>query len=174
MELNDWLASRCLDSWQDLKHPEYTELTIAEALEIEREHLMPMTEPFDGYVEKTSRVSSTCLVTVARNRYSVPCEWAGKRVSTRLYPTHVAVVAGDQLVARHDRLSARNQTAYDWQHYIDLVQRKPGALRNGAPFLDMPEPLQRLRTALMRHDGASIRLGCRAGGCLIGTRRRHP
>lgn len=153
VELNDWLANRCLDNWQELKHPEYTELTIAEALEIEREHLMPMTEPFDGYVERTSRVSSTCLVTVARNRYSVPCEWAGKLVSTRLYPTHVAVAAGDQIVARHDRLSGRNQTAYDWQHYIDLVQRKPGALRNGAPFLDMPEPLQRLRTALMRHDG---------------------
>lgn len=153
VELNDWLANRCLETWQELKHPEYTELTIAEALEIEREHLMPMTEPFDGYVEKTSRVSSTCLVTVARNRYSVPCEWAGKLVSTRLYPTHVAVAAGDQLVARHDRLSGRNQTAYDWQHYIDLVQRKPGALRNGAPFLDMPEPLQRLRAALMRHEG---------------------
>lgn len=153
VELNDWLANRCLETWQELKHPEYTELTIAEALEIEREHLMPMTEPFDGYVEKTSRVSSTCLVTVARNRYSVPCEWAGKLVSTRLYPTHVAVAAGDQIVARHDRFSGRNQTAYDWQHYIDLVQRKPGALRNGAPFLDMPEPLQRLRAALMRHEG---------------------
>ena len=153
VELNDWLANRCLDSWQELKHPEYTELTIAEALEIEREHLMPMTEPFDGYVERTSRVSSTCLVTVARNRYSVPCEWAGKLVSTRLYPTYVAVAAGDQIVARHDRAGGRNQTTYDWQHYIDLVQRKPGALRNGAPFLDMPEPLQRLRAALLRHDG---------------------
>ena len=114
---------------------------------------MPMPEPFDGYVEKTSRVSSTCLVTVARNRYSVPCEWAGKLVSTRLYSTQLTVAAGDQIVARHDRLANREQTAYDWQHYIDLVQRKPGALRNGAPFLDMPEPLQRLRAALMRQAG---------------------
>jgi hypothetical protein len=32
------------------------------------------------------RVSSTCLVTVARNRYSVPCELGGQMVSTRLYP----------------------------------------------------------------------------------------
>jgi len=153
VELNDWLARRCFETWQEIKHPEYTELTLAEALEIEREHLMPMPEPFDGYVEKTSRVSSTCLVTVARNRYSVPCEWAGKLVSTRLYSTQLTVAAGDQIVARHDRLANREQTAYDWQHYIDLVQRKPGALRNGAPFLDMPEPLQRLRAALMRQAG---------------------
>lgn len=116
VELNDWLANRCLYTWHEVKPPEYTELTIAEALEIEREHLMPVPEPFDGYVERTSRVSSTCLVSVARNRYSVPCEWAGKLVSTRLYPTHVAVAAGDQIVARHDRLSGRSQTADDWQH----------------------------------------------------------
>ena len=35
----------------------------------------------------------------------------------------------------------------------ELVQRKPGALRNGAPFLDLPEPLQRLRKSLLRHPG---------------------
>jgi hypothetical protein len=46
---------------------------------------------------------------------------------------------------RHDRLSNAGETRYDWQHYIPLLQRKPGALRNGAPFADMPEPLQRLR-----------------------------
>ena len=43
--------------------------------------------------------------------------------------------------------------AYDWQHYIDLVQRKPGALRNGTPFLDLPAPLLRLRQSLLRHPG---------------------
>jgi hypothetical protein len=41
----------------------------------------------------------------------------------------------------------------DWQHYIPLVQRKPGALRNGAPFQDLPEPLQRLRRVLLREAG---------------------
>jgi hypothetical protein len=34
-----------------------------------------------------------------------------------------------------------------------LIQRKPGALRNGAPFADMPEPLQQLRRALLRDPG---------------------
>ena len=53
-------------------------------LELEKGHLMSMPAAFDGYVEKAARVSSTCLVAVARNRYSVPCEWAGRLVSTRL------------------------------------------------------------------------------------------
>jgi hypothetical protein len=57
------------------------------------------------------------------------------------------------VVARHDRLSNAGETRYDWQHYIPLLQRKPGALRNGAPFADMPEPLQQLRRGLLRHPG---------------------
>ena len=102
-----------------------------------------MPEPFDGYVEKPARVSSTCLVSLARSRYSVPCELAGQMVSTRLYPGGVVVVADDAVVARHERLSDAGGNRYDWQHYIPLIQRKPGALRNGAPFADMPEALQR-------------------------------
>jgi transposase len=152
-ELNAWLAQRCQAIWAETKHPEHPELSLADMLDIEREHLMPMPEAFDGYVEKASRVSSTCLVTVARNCYSVPCEWAGKRVSTRLYTTKLIVVAGDAVVARHERITGKGQTTFDWQHYIDLVQRKPGALRNGAPFLDMPEVLLELRRALMRYPG---------------------
>jgi hypothetical protein len=42
---------------------------------------------------------------------------------------------------------------YDWQHYTPLIERKPGALRNGAPFADLPKPLRQLRNGLMRHAG---------------------
>lgn len=42
---------------------------------------------------------------------------------------------------------------YDWRHYISLLERKPGALRNGAPFKTMPEPLQHLQAHLLRHPG---------------------
>ena len=122
-------------------------------LEHEQLHLMPMPEPFDGYVENPARVTSTCLVSVSRNRYSVPCELVGQMVSTRLYPGRVMVVADESVVASHERLSERGQVRYDWQHYIPLLQRKPGALRNGAPFADLPEPLQHLRRALLREPG---------------------
>lgn len=152
-ELNAWLGQRCRDCWSELRHPEFSQFTVIEMLEQERLEMMPMPTPFDGYVEKSAKVSNTCLVSVDRNRYSVPCEWANHRVSTRLYPTRVCVVAGDAVVASHERASDRSHTRYDWQHYIALVQRKPGALRNGAPFADMPEPLQRLRQGLMRHAG---------------------
>lgn len=152
-ELNAWLAERCRQLWQQLRHPEHSAFTVAEMLEHERDHLMPMPVAFDGYVARQSRVSSTCLVAVARNRYSTPCEYAAQVVDTRLYPTRVKVVVGTVVVADHARLFDEGRTQYDWQHYIPLLERKPGALRNGAPFTDLPAPLQQLRQALLRERG---------------------
>ena len=152
-ELNVWLLSRCRALWQELRHAEYEDLSIAEMLEHEQPSLMPMVAAFDGYVETIGKVSSTCLVIENRNRYSVPCELVGQKVSIRIYPERIDFAAHDAVIASHARSFERNQTRYDWQHYIPLIQRKPGALRNGAPFADMPEPLQRLRGLLLRHEG---------------------
>ena len=152
-ELNAWLDTRCRALWEEIRHPEYKQFSVAEMLEQERSELMPMPTAFDGYVERSAKVSSTCLVAVAKNRYSVPCELAGQRVSTRLYPSRVEVASDEAIVASHARVANAGHICYDWQHYIALVQRKPGALRNGAPFVDMPTPLLRLRQGLMRHDG---------------------
>ena len=152
-ELNVWLLERCRALWQELRHSEYEELSIAEMLEHEQPSLMPMITPFDGYVETMGKVSSTCLVILDRNRYSVPCELVGQIVSIRIYPERINIVAHDALVASHPRSFARKETLYDWQHYIPLVERKPGALRNGAPFADMPEALQHLRMHLLRREG---------------------
>lgn len=153
LELNLWLLERCSALWKEIRHPEYDGMTVAEVLDHERSHLMPMLMPFDGYVESLNRVSSTGLVSVARNRYSVPCEFVGQRVSARLYPEHIDIVCGDSVVASHRRIPERGQIVYDWQHYITLVERKPGALRNGAPFTDMPAPLLTLQRGLLKREG---------------------
>jgi len=52
-----------------------------------------------------------------------------------------------------ERSFERDQTLYDWTHYISLIERKPGALRNGAPFKTMPEPLQELQRQLLKYPG---------------------
>lgn len=152
LELNLWLLKRCRALWQDIRHPEYADLSVAEMLEHERPHLMPMPSPFDGYVESQHKVSSTSLVAVAKNRYSVPCEFVGQRISARLYPERVDLVAGDTIIASHLRQANVGHVCYDWQHYVTILERKPGALRNGAPFADLPEALQRLRHGLLKRD----------------------
>ncbi|GAD20374.1 hypothetical protein AVS7_00135 [Acidovorax sp. MR-S7] len=115
-ELNAWLGERCRSVWADTVHPIHKQFTVAEMLELERPHLMSMPVLFDGYVEKPARVSSTCLVAVARNRYSVPCEWAGHLVSTRLYPNRVDIACAQTIIASHARTPGSGQVTYDWQH----------------------------------------------------------
>lgn len=152
-ELNDWLAAQCQLAWSELNHPEYPAMKVADVLQDEQLQLMPMPRLFDGYVELLARVSSTALVHLERNRYSVPTEHAHSMVSLRLYPSQIKVMAEGQEVASHSRSFERGQTIYDWQHYVSLLQRKPGALRNGAPFEAMPEPFKRLQTHLLQRAG---------------------
>jgi hypothetical protein len=113
---------------------------VAEVLEHERAQLMPMPEPFNGCIEKPARLSSTCLVSVAGNRYSAPCELAGQMISTQPCPSGVAMVADDKVVARRERLGSEDRTRCGRQHYIPLLQRKPGVFCNGAALAVMPEP----------------------------------
>lgn len=51
---------------------------------------------------------------------------------------------------RHDRVP---RTVYDWRHYLAVIQRKPGALRNGAPFAELPAAFQRLQASLLKRPG---------------------
>ncbi len=152
-ELNDWLEARCRQLWTELSWPERQEMTLQEALELEQPALMPMPGVFDSYIEFLARVSSTCLVTVKRNRYSVPCRWANRRISVRLYSDRLDLYGDDAWIASHVRLLDRDQVSYDWQHYLPLLERKPGALRNGAPFTEMPNALLSLKRALSKRPG---------------------
>jgi transposase len=151
-DLNVWLEARCHTALTELEHPDYPGITLADALEQEQAYLMPMPTAFDGYVQSTGRVSSTCLVSVERNRYSVPCHLAQRLVSIHLYADRVAFYDENGHVATHRRLFDRDQTSYDWLHYVPLIERKPGALRNGAPFEHMPGPLLQLQAALLRRE----------------------
>ena len=151
-DLNNWLEARCRALWLEIQHPDYAGITIADALEQEQLHLMPMPTPFDGYVEVLARVSSTCLVTLQRNRYSVPCHLANQMASVHLYADRVEVVSGNAVAASHVRLLDCDRVSYNWQHYIPVIEKKPGALRNGAPFAELPAPLLKLQTALRRKE----------------------
>ncbi|MBO6753421.1 MAG: hypothetical protein JJ903_10135 [Spongiibacter sp.] len=120
--------------------------------------MMPVPPAFDGFVEDVKRVSSTCLITHEHNRYSVPASFANRMISLRIYPERLVIVAEAQVVAEHTRVFNRDkrtqgQTIYNWRHYLTVVQRKPGALRNGAPFNTLPESFRLLQTKLTKRPG---------------------
>ena len=70
-------------------------------------------------MEVLARASSTALVHLQRNRYSVLSEHAHEVVSLRLYPDRHDVVAENARLATHVRSFERSQTFYDWRHYVD-------------------------------------------------------
>ena len=47
-------------------------------------------------------------------------------------------VHDNAVAACHSRLMDSDQVSYNWQHYIPVIEKKPGALRNGAPFAELP------------------------------------
>jgi transposase len=155
--LNAWLEEQCIAQWGDIQHGVLPG-TIADVHAEEISSLMPLGRPFDGFVEHAKRVSPTCLVTFERTRYSVPASFANQRVSLRIYPDRIVVAAEGQILCEHPRIIERShhlpgRTIYDWRHYLAVIQRKPGALRNGAPFADMPDAFRQLQGQLLRRPG---------------------
>jgi hypothetical protein len=126
-ELNALLMRRCVQLAQALPHPEQRERTRWEVFEAsERALLVPLATPFEGCAEREVRVSSTALV------------------------------AEGKIVGEHVRSFERDRTFFDPWHYLAALEKKPGALRNGAPFKDwaLPPALLEMRD----------RLGAKVGG----------
>jgi hypothetical protein len=155
--LNDWLEMRCRELWKQTPHGRMRG-TIDDIWTEEARDLMPASRSFDGFVEYTKRVSPTCLVHLDRHRYSVPASFANRPVSVRVYPDRIVVAAEGLILCEHRRIIDRShdrpgQTVYDWRHYLAVVQRKPGALRNGAPFAELPDAFRNLQQHLLKKQG---------------------
>ena len=155
--MNAWLEQRCLEVWQETPHGTLPG-TIADVWAEERAALMPLPPAFDGFIELSKRVSPTCLISFERNRYSVPASFANRPVSLRIYPDRLVVAAEGNILCEHGRVFQRNhkqppRTIYDWRHYLAVLQRKPGALRNGAPFAELPPAFRQLQEQMLRKPG---------------------
>lgn len=155
--LNAWLEAQCIAQWGQIEHGVLPG-AVADVHAAELASLMPPGRPFDGFVEHTKRVSPTCLVHFERTRYSVPASFANRPVSLRIYPNRIVIAAEGQILCEHSRIIDRSHhsgglTVYDWRHYLAVIQRKPGALRNGAPFAEMPEAFRQLQRHLLKHPG---------------------
>jgi len=145
----------CSQTLGNKSHPQFKDHSIDEVFEQERLHLRPLGYAFDGYVEKTVKTTATCLVQYDSNHYSVPSKYAKQRVSLRAYADKIVIVAQQQIVAAHQRSFGRHEYQFDPWHYVPLLEKKPGALRDGAPFADwaLPAALRTLKTLYLRQAG---------------------
>lgn len=149
-ELNTWLRDRCRTLAAGHKHPEFKDRTVAECFAEEQKHLLVAASPFDGYKEAPARVTTTALVAYDNNRYSVNAAAVGKTAMVRAYADRIIIVHDGNVIGAHRREFRRDKVVYDVWHYLEILKRKPGALRNGAPFRDwdLPQPLAEMRQLL--------------------------
>ena len=153
-ELNAWLTDKCVAHARAHRHPERPEQTVWEAFEEERPNLVPYRGRFDGFHTLPASVSKTCLVRFDNNKYSVNASAVGRTVEVHAYADRIVIRQDGRVVAEHPRRFGRGETAYDPWHYVPVLARKPGALRNGAPFKDwvLPGALEQVRRKLTGSD----------------------
>ncbi len=128
--------------------------TTWEVFEAERAALIDYPGRFDGFHATPASVSKSCLVCFDRNRYSVAAKAVGQPVQVQAYADRVVIRLDGEIVGEHARRFGRDKTAYNPWHYVPALARKPGALRNGAPFKDweLPPALAGVRRHLAGHD----------------------
>jgi transposase len=153
-ELNAWLLDKCIAYARAHKHPEIPNRTVWECFEEERASLVTCRGRFDGFHAVPASVSKTCLVRFDTNKYSVSSRAVGRPVDVHAYADRIVIRQDGQIVGEHARCFGRGETIYDPWHYVPVLARKPGALRNGAPFKDwlLPASLERVRRQLRGSD----------------------
>ena len=153
-ELNAWLTDKCVAYAKVHPHPERPDQTVWDVFEEERPNLVPYRGRFDGFHALPASVSKTCLVRFDNNKYSVNASAVGRPVDIHAYADRIVVRQDGRVVAEHARRHGRGETIYNPWHYVPVLARKPGALRNGAPFKDwvLPAALERVRRKLAGSD----------------------
>ena len=133
-ELNDWLLDKCVAYAKAHRHPELTEQTVWEVLKTERPEARALRWPLRWIPRGAGgglQDVPECVPTTTNTRWP-PMRSGGR---SRFMPMPIASLSArtSRVVGEHRRAFGRGETIYDPWHYVPVLARKPGALRNGAP-----------------------------------------
>jgi transposase len=127
----------------------------------EKPALLPIPrQGFDACRRKGALADKQSLVRFDNVLYSVPVRWAHHHVSIKGFVDRVEIFHEDELIARHKRSYEKGAYILDFEHYLPLLERKPGGILNGRPFKGEPwgEAMERMRGELLyRYDGEGTR-----------------
>ncbi len=131
-ELNELLGQDCRADEQ--RRIAGKPMRVGEAMRIERELLLPLEgEGFELAEISFPTVDSKGCVKVRTNCYSTPLK-PGARPQAKLLPAYVEIWQERECVARHERSFGRYEQVLDLEHYLDVLEKKPGALAGSSPL----------------------------------------
>jgi transposase len=155
-ELNDYLVDWCLKEAGRTHVPNKSE-TVLEMWEKEKEYLHPLPgNRFEACKLLSCKVNKTSLITVETNRYSVPCSYVGQAVWAKIFVDRVIVVAQNHVIAEHIRSYDRNQMITVLDHYLEVLLKKPRAIRDAHAFQsnEIPDVFKRFHLKMREQEGS--------------------
>lgn len=131
--LNARLLADCIEN--RLRTISGRAMTVGQASERERAALLPLAEEGFPLAECLYPliVDGKRRVRVKTNWYSAPAP-AGSRVAVSAGPLEVEIVYDNKRVARHPRCYGRGHEILDLEHYLDVLEHKPGAMAGSKPL----------------------------------------
>jgi transposase len=97
-------------------------------------------DTFDYRKSTSTFASSESLIRYDTNDYSVPVSYAHHQTTIKTSVSFVEVYHLDKLIAKHRRCWDRECQTFEPMHYLELLERKPGALDHARPLEDWQLP----------------------------------
>jgi len=138
-ELNQMLFERL--KADDSRKATGKEMTIGEAWEKERGHLLPLPRfSYHCCISHPVKANRLSLVTFDGNRYSVPVEYGLNKLTLHAYAWKVEIACGDRIIATHTRSYDKDKDIMEVEHYLPLLIRRPGAFPYARPVRQWKMP----------------------------------
>jgi transposase len=119
--------------------------TPIDGLKEEQPVMIPLpTMEYSNYLTKSAKISKYSLVTFDRNHYSIPDTYRQKHILLKASVDKIDFVAGQVLIASHQRLYGKGQYSLNICHYLKTLSRKPGSLKHSMVIHQVHETLQKL------------------------------
>ncbi len=130
---NTWLYARCEDAQQHLISGR--RVVIGDAMQEEKAHLLPLVAEGFEICETIYPVivDGYGRVKVKGNWYSTPL-YPGSRVTACVWPAHIEVRRDGEFAARHQRSYGHGHHVLNLEHYLDVLEKKPGAMKGSTPL----------------------------------------
>jgi len=132
--------------------------TVRVLFEKEKDHLLTLPAvPFSNVRLIEGKVGHYGTVIADKNHYSAPSGYRGMKVRGELSIDHVDLFYAGKRIARHERLFGNNKWLLEPDHYLDILQRKPGAFDTARVIRQWratwPEDLERLLSRFKESQG---------------------
>ena len=158
-ELNNYLIKCCSQDRQ--RRIEGRSDSVGDAFNREQRRLKKRPpEDFDVHEKMACTVDPNGCVRAKSNRYSTPLR-PGTRVEVRVDASYVEVYGNGQMIARHERSYLAQQEVLALEHYLGVLEHKPGAFEHSKALAQYrqaglwPESFERFWQKLMERHGRS-------------------